>query len=81
MKKDLSLKVWVVLIILTITTALVSNLTLNTKQAAVIILGLSVVKFLGVSFFFMELKKAHFFWKASVLFYVIFFFKITISIL
>lgn len=81
MKKDLFLTVWLVLIILTITTALVSNSALSTIQAAMLILGLSVIKFLGVSFYFMELRKAHIFWKASILFYVLIFFIITISIL
>jgi len=81
MKKDLFLTVWLVLIILTITTALVSNSALSTIQAAMLILGLSVIKFLGVSFYFMELRKAHVFWKVSVLFYVLLFFIITISIL
>jgi len=81
MKKDLFLTVWLVLIILTITTALVSNSPLSTIQAAMLILGLSVIKFLGVYFYFMELRKAHIFWKASILFYVLIFFIITISIL
>lgn len=71
MKKDLFLKVWVVLIILTITTALVSNSALSTVQAAILILGLSVVKFLGVSFYYMELRKAHVFWKTSVFTFVV----------
>jgi hypothetical protein len=81
MKKVLFLRVWLVLIILTLTTALVSNSALNTIQAAMLILGLSIIKFLGVSFYFMELRKAHIFWKASILFYVLIFFIITISIL
>ncbi len=78
MKKHLFLTVWLVLIILTITTALVSNSALTIKQAVILILGLSVIKFLGVSFYFMELRKAHLFWKISVLFYVILFFTVTI---
>lgn len=71
MKKHLFLIVWVVLILLTITTALVSNSALTLNQAAILILGLSVVKFLGVSFYFMELRKAHFFWKTSVVTFVV----------
>lgn len=78
MIKQLFLKVWVVLIILTITIALVSNSTLSTIQATILILGLSVVKFLGVSFYFMELRKAHLFWKISILFFVTIFFIISI---
>ena len=79
MKKDVFLKVWLVLIILTISTALVSNSTLSIANAAIIILGLSIIKFLGVSFYFMELKKAHVFWKAAIFAYVFLFFIITIA--
>jgi len=71
MKKYLFLKVWVVLIMLTTTTALVSNFTLNKTQAAILILGLSIFKFFGVSFYFMELRKAHIFWKTSVVIFVV----------
>ena len=80
MNKDLFLIIWVLLILLTITTALISSSALSTTQAAILILGLSIVKFLCVSFYFMELKNAHVFWKASILFYVLLFFIITISI-
>jgi len=71
MKKYLFLKVWVVLIMLTTTTALVSNFTLNKTQAAILILGLSIFKFFGVSFYFMELRTAHIFWKTSVVIFVV----------
>lgn len=59
------------LILLTITTALVSNSALTLKEAAILILGLSVVKFLAVSFYFMELRKAHALWKTSVVTFVV----------
>ncbi|GGK44039.1 MULTISPECIES: cytochrome C oxidase subunit IV family protein [Flavobacteriaceae] len=72
MKKYLFLKVWVVLIMLTITTTLVSNSTLSKTRVAILILGLSVFKFFGVSFYFMELKKAHIFWKISITIFVVF---------
>jgi hypothetical protein len=81
MRKYLFLVVWLVLILLTISTALVSNFTINIATSAIIILVLSIVKFIGVSFYFMELRKAHVFWKASILFYVVLFFVIIISIL
>jgi len=71
MAKKIFLKVWVVLILLTITTALVSNSKLGITTTITFILGLAVVKFLGVSFYFMELKKAHSFWKTTVLVYVL----------
>ncbi|UMB60404.1 cytochrome C oxidase subunit IV family protein [Lutibacter sp. A80] len=72
MTNKIFLKVWFALILLTITTALISNFTLNLKSTALLILGISVVKFLGVSFYFMELKKAHLFWKTTVLVFILF---------
>ena len=81
MKKDFFVKVWMVLIILTFSTALVSISTLIISNAALIILGLSIVKFLGVSFYFMELRKAHMFWKSAIFIYVFLFCIITIMLL
>ena len=52
---------WLVLIGLTLFSAVFANLDLT--YAAIIILGLSFLKFIGVAFFFMELKKANTFWK------------------
>lgn len=66
MKKKLSLKVWIVLILITVITALVSNSALVKTVTVTIILMLSAMKFLGVSFYFMELRKAHNFWKYSI---------------
>ena len=63
--------VWVLLVLLTIAVGIISSLPLS--YAAVAILIISVIKFIGVSFYFMELKKAHIFWKISVLIYVLLF--------
>ncbi len=52
---------WIFLIALTILTAVFANLDM--KYIAIIILGLAFLKFIGVAFFFMELKKANVFWK------------------
>ncbi len=52
---------WLVLIVLTIISAVFANLDI--AYVAIIILGLSFLKFIGVAFFFMELKKANVFWK------------------
>lgn len=54
------------LILLTISTALISNLTTISNAVVSIIIGLSAIKFLLVAFQFMELKKANSFWKISV---------------
>ncbi len=52
---------WLVLIGLTLLSAVFANL--DFPYVAIIILGLSFLKFIGVAFFFMELKKANAFWK------------------
>lgn len=52
---------WLALIALTILSAVFANLDL--AYVAILILALSFLKFIGVAFFFMELKKANAFWK------------------
>ncbi|UMB55393.1 cytochrome C oxidase subunit IV family protein [Lutibacter sp. A64] len=81
MTNKIFLQVWVVLILLTITTALISNTALSIKSAALLILGIAVVKFYGVSFYFMEVRKAHLFWKIALLFCVLLFLIISLLIL
>lgn len=65
---------------LTVLTAIFSTQFGNLKYVSLIILTLSAIKFLLVSFNFMELKKAHSFWKAIILIYLIIFVMI-ISVL
>ena len=71
MKQNLLFKVWLVLIMLTNCTALVSNSKSVLLLAIPAILVLSAVKFFLVSNYFMEMKRAHLFWKLSILFYLI----------
>lgn len=52
-----------VLLLLTITTALVSTSIEVSTLAVSLIMGLSAIKFLLVAFQFMELRKANPFWK------------------
>lgn len=66
MKKTLFIT-YGVLILLTASTALISNIITVSRIAIVLIMGLSVLKFLLVSFEFMELKKANSFWKVSLI--------------
>ena len=54
------------LIILTITTALVSNFYSISPFILGLVMAISAIKFLLVSFQFMELKKANLFWKVSL---------------
>jgi hypothetical protein len=66
MKKDLSL-VFGSLMLLTLTTFIIFNLSINQYTKTISILGLFVVKFLLVAFQFMELKKANVIWKVAVI--------------
>lgn len=66
------LNILLILIILTITTALVSN-HIGFKVGGILILVLSAIKFSFVAFQFMELKKAHAFWKGAVLIFLLIF--------
>jgi len=59
-----------VLFVLTISTALVSNFGTEWNWLALTIMGISAIKFLLVVFQFMEIKKAHSFWKFITVFYV-----------
>ena len=55
------------LILLTVSTALISNFFTLSPIAIGLIMGLSALKFIFVSFQFMELKKANSFWKMSLI--------------
>lgn len=57
---------YLLLILLTGATALVSTSSAISKIAFSLILGISAIKFLLVAFQFMELKKANSFWKVSL---------------
>ena len=71
--------VWILLVLITVAVGVISSFSLS--YAVVAILILSVIKFIGVSFYFMELKKAHIFWKASVLIYVLLFSTIVLVVI
>ncbi|MBX9806574.1 MAG: cytochrome C oxidase subunit IV family protein [Flavobacteriaceae bacterium] len=57
---------YILLILLTVVTALVSTSSAISKIAIFLIMGISAIKFLMVAFQFMELKKANSFWKIAV---------------
>ena len=59
------------LIVLTLISAIVS--TGEQSYTVIGIIILAVLKFIGVSFYFMELKKANSFWKASILIFLMLF--------
>lgn len=70
MKKTLNLT-FGLLILLTITTALISNSSKLAGVATGFIILIFAIKFSLVAFQFMELKKAHTFWKISLLFVLV----------
>lgn len=70
----------ILLIALTIITAIVSGFYNKIEIIYIFILCLSAIKFLAVSFQFMELKKANSFWKVLISAFLIIFIGI-ISIL
>ncbi len=62
---------WILLLILTVTSAIFANV--EGKYIAYILLGFTVLKFIGVAFQFMELKKAHPFWKLTLVSFLLIF--------
>ncbi|PHQ55576.1 MAG: hypothetical protein COC16_04995 [Lutibacter sp.] len=58
----------IILLVLTITASVISNS--SSSSVVMAILGVASLKFIGVAFQFMELKKAHIFWKSSLLFFL-----------
>jgi len=62
-----------ILILLTVSTAILSNNSNNFKYIIFFILSLSGIKFILVAFQFMELKKAHQFWKSLIVIFLILF--------
>ncbi|PHR72536.1 MAG: hypothetical protein COA67_04630 [Lutibacter sp.] len=71
----------VILIVLTIVTGLFSKFYSELKMVNSVILFLSGIKFLLVAFQFMELKKAHIFWKIILTSYLVLFCGIIILML
>jgi len=74
-------KTLILLYILTTATALVSAYLYGWKFFVFTILGLSAIKFMLVAFQFMEMKKAHSFWKFFIVFYLLVFVTVVSLIL
>ena len=66
--KNTATLTWIILIVLTITSALASKF--ENVYVVFIILILSALKFIGIAFQFMEIKKAHVFWKTIIIGFV-----------
>ncbi|NEW80040.1 MAG: hypothetical protein GZ086_11585 [Gelidibacter sp.] len=80
MKNNVYFKVLLALLVLTILAAFVVKLDIGLKAVSAIILALFMIKFLGVAFYFMALRKAHVFWKSAVLIFVSIFLAIVFMI-
>ena len=66
---------WLLLMGLTVIAGLVSISSIN--YMIPIILLLAILKFIGVTFSFMEIKKANLFWRVLIICYLIIFFFLT----
>lgn len=73
MKNHLYFKVLLSLLALTIVAAMIVKFGFEFKVTTAIILALFMLKFLGVAFYFMELKRAHVFWKSVIIIFVMLF--------
>lgn len=65
-------KIYAVLLLLTLATLIVFNLPINHFNIIVFVLVVFAIKFLLVAFYFMELKKAHLFWKVTLSTFLVF---------
>ena len=74
-------KTLILLLTLTLATALAAKYGETISWLALIVLGLSAIKFLLVAFQFMELKKAHGAWKFILIAYLVLFVGIVSVIL
>jgi hypothetical protein len=73
-------KTWIALVFFTIVAAVVSNYLTGTNFLIEVIVFISILKFIGIAFCFMELNKAHSFWKISTLLFLLLFFILIILI-
>ncbi len=71
----------IALILLTMSTAGLAMFFVDSRWVAVPIMVLSSVKFLLVAFDFMELRKAHIFWKSVIVAYIFLFNAIVLGAL
>ncbi|MBL4662926.1 MAG: cytochrome C oxidase subunit IV family protein [Flavobacteriaceae bacterium] len=71
MKSNTSFIVWIGLMVLTLATGLLTSI--NGRYVLIAIITLSFVKFMGVALYFMELNKAHIFWRISLICFLVIF--------
>ena len=74
-----NISTWILLLVLTVIAGLVSSTSLT--YLVPLILILAVLKFIGVAFNFMEMKKAHVFWKILLISYLVVFCGVVLVVL
>ena len=79
MKKEI-IFTWILLLFLTIASAFVANYYTNGDYLVQIIILLAILKFIGIALNFMELKKAHIFWRMATIVFVVFFYIIILIV-
>jgi hypothetical protein len=79
MKKS-TLITWVSLISLTILSAIISTYFFKVSYLVELILLIAAIKFIIVAYFFMDLKKAHIFWKTATLLFLLIFLMLIIVV-
>lgn len=79
MKKEFVIT-WILLLFLTSVSAFISYQYNNGDYLVHLIMLLAGLKFIGVAFNFMDLKKAHSFWKITTIVFIIFFSIIIVTI-
>jgi len=66
-----NLLTWIGLVTFTLLTFYFSDSAFSGKNLAIIVMGIAAIKFLGIGFQFMELKKANSAWKAIFIGFVV----------
>lgn len=69
---------WIILLVLTVIAGLVSSTSLT--YVIPLILFLAALKFIGVAYNFMEMKKANVFWKILLVGYLVIFCVVVLTI-
>jgi hypothetical protein len=81
MKTKHFILIWVILVTITVLAAISAQTLEHSKIIVHLILIFSAIKFLLVSFYFMEIKKAHVFWKTSLILFVLLFLTTTFFVI
>lgn len=65
--RTINFKVWVVLVVFILLSVIIASVIKDVAITSTLILLISFAKFIGVAFYFMELRKAHIIWKSTLI--------------